>query len=789
MEANGHEHPSPARRGEPRRAKLQAELERGAARGAKPPSGSLSEAARPPRAARGDVSRRYSVAEKKALVAAYAEAESAGETMHDFAKRHVVSTASLCKWRKALRTQGELGLDPKPNPRNHTGPRRGQFSYTPEQRRAAVEAFEAAGQTIEDFARLWGVSRATLSVWVRTYRRDGPKALESIRRGRPPLAVAAHDATGGAPRVARRLAAPLRTLIARTRDRFEHFGLRKIRDYLRRFHGVKVSTGGVKSALLAEGRVAAQPRPKKRHRSPPAVRSFERAKPMQLWQTDITSFLIGAHKERAYLTVFLDDMSRFVVSFALHLQQRGELVIEALKDGIARFGKPREVLSDQGRQYFAWRGQSGFQQLLKREGIAHVVARSHHPQTVGKCERLWETIQVEFLARVTLTDLSDARVRLAHYFAHYNFFRPHQGIDGLVPADRFFGAQDVLRETLEKQLSRQELALAVEEPPRAPVFLFGQIGEEKVALHGERGRLVIQTEEGTRREMSLHDLGASAPPKATPAPTSAMPPPSAPPREATQPTLSGDSDRVVPESHRQGERDEPRDHAAGVAAAERRAESGTCDVADTAGDVDRSGRVERVGDDRAERDGDAAVVERSAEAAAPRREAGEVSTPAAAAAASAGAVDGGERARASAGAQGDVGDAGVLAGEDWEGRGGGAALRERAAGVAALAAGARGDGGGPAHPAADTSAADPAAGYGGRSGDAQAPDRAAAAGAQLGDAPGGALEGAAGASRERAAAGEGPRGDASADGASGQDGNAQPEGGAWPTGGNCGAGS
>jgi len=423
MEPEGHDHPTPASRGELRRAKPEAELERGGARGAKPPSGSWSGAARP---VRGDVSRRYSVAEKKALAAAYAVAAAAGETMAAFAARHGVSTASLCQWRKRLRAQGEDGLAPTPNRRNAAGPHRGAFSYTPEQRRAAVEAFDAAGQTIEDFARLWGVSRATLAKWVQTYRHGGPKALEAVRRGRPSGARSkSHRDDAGtepssdarnAPSVARRLAAPLRDLIARTRDRFAHFGLRKIRDYLHRFHGVKVSTGGVKSALVAEGRVAAQPREKKRRRAPPAVRSFERAKPMQLWQTDITSFVLGPHKERAYLTVFLDDMSRYVVSYALHLTQKAELVIEALKDGIARYGKPREVLSDQGRQYFSWRGQIEFQRLLKREGVQHVVARSHHPQTVGKCERLWATIQVEFLSRVALLDLNDARVRLRHYF-------------------------------------------------------------------------------------------------------------------------------------------------------------------------------------------------------------------------------------------------------------------------------------------------------------------------------------------------------------------------------------
>ena len=81
-------------------------------------------------------------------------------------------------------------------------------------------------------------------------------------------------------------------------------------------------------------------------------------------------------------------------------------------DGIERFGKPEEVLSDQGRQYFAWRGKSDFQRLLVREGIQHVVSRTHHPETLGKCERLWETVGVELWQRVQPQDLGEARERL-----------------------------------------------------------------------------------------------------------------------------------------------------------------------------------------------------------------------------------------------------------------------------------------------------------------------------------------------------------------------------------------
>jgi len=34
---------------------------------------------------------------------------------------------------------------------------------------------------------------------------------------------------------------------------------------------------------------------------------------------------------------------------------------------------------------------------------------------------------------------------------HYNHFRPHQGLKGMVPADRFFDVEDQIREELNRQ--------------------------------------------------------------------------------------------------------------------------------------------------------------------------------------------------------------------------------------------------------------------------------------------------------------------------------------------------
>ena len=89
---------------------------------------------------------------------------------------------------------------------------------------------------------------------------------------------------------------------------------------------------------------------------------------MQLWQTDITSLSLARHSQKVYLTVFMDDYSRYVVSWQLALQQTKEFVMETLLSGIQRFGKPEEVLTDQGRQYFSWRGKSDFRKLLNQAG-------------------------------------------------------------------------------------------------------------------------------------------------------------------------------------------------------------------------------------------------------------------------------------------------------------------------------------------------------------------------------------------------------------------------------------
>jgi len=80
------------------------------------------------------------------------------------------------------------------------------------------------------------------------------------------------------------------------------------------------------------------------------------------------------------------------VSYGLHTSQSAALVLEVLRAGLASYGAPQEVLTDNGTQYVTWRGKSAFSKELEARGIAHVVARPRHPQTLGKIERFWGTL-------------------------------------------------------------------------------------------------------------------------------------------------------------------------------------------------------------------------------------------------------------------------------------------------------------------------------------------------------------------------------------------------------------
>ncbi len=110
---------------------------------------------------------------------------------------------------------------------------------------------------------------------------------------------------------------------------------------------------------------------------------------------------------------------------------------------------------------------------LEKRGIRQIVARPQRPQTLGKIERFWGTLWRECLETSVFLDLEDARRRIGHFIDYYNFQRPHQGIDGLVPADRFFGAAPEVLRTLAGARGGQRLGAGPQRRAQAAVLRHG----------------------------------------------------------------------------------------------------------------------------------------------------------------------------------------------------------------------------------------------------------------------------------------------------------------------------
>jgi transposase InsO family protein len=239
------------------------------------------------------------------------------------------------------------------------------------------------------------------------------------------------------------------------------------------------------------------------HPHPDHVRHFERAQANQRWQTDRFTFVLKRPNRRVYLVAFLDDHSRFITGYGLHASQSAALVLEVLRAARTSFGTPQEILTDNGSQYVTWRGKSAFTKELEKRGIQQIVAAPRRPQTLGKIERFWGTLWRECLESAVFLDRGDARQRLGLFIDHYNFQRTHAGIDGLVPADRYFGAAAEVKQALAARVAANALTLARHGVPKPPWYLTGQVGGQPVSIHAEGERVIVTGPAGTRQEVAL----------------------------------------------------------------------------------------------------------------------------------------------------------------------------------------------------------------------------------------------------------------------------------------------
>jgi transposase InsO family protein len=362
--------------------------------------------------------------------------------------------------------------------------RKGRRQFRADERKRALEDL-AAGRPPHEVAAGLGCCCETLRLWKKAAEADGtmpvakqapsaatrkprkpiePTTPPPASNGGPPATVGDQAIVPAIP-ATQKVLAPVAALgasqlgaaeveaILRYKQKHPSMGPAQIRAQLKRFHGWRTAVRAIARVLTEHGY-------KLEHRgSRPegdeVPHRFEAPHRNALWQLDFAELFIGS--ERRQLLIIEDDFSRFIVGHRLVEQPTSEVAVEVLAEAIRRHGKPEAVYTDRGGAFLAWGEASSFGTFLERELIDHHVGHSYHPQGRGKVEAVIHSVRRELWETTHFDSVEAAEKGLAAFFREYNHRRAHMGIDGLTPADRFFGRWEEVREEVEARARHRPL--------------------------------------------------------------------------------------------------------------------------------------------------------------------------------------------------------------------------------------------------------------------------------------------------------------------------------------------
>jgi transposase InsO family protein len=203
-----------------------------------------------------------------------------------------------------------------------------------------------------------------------------------------------------------------------------------------------VSESTVYRILKAAGKI-----PRRREDPRPAAKEYS-DKPEKVhdqWQADFTDFFIPAWG-RYHDGGVLDDRSRFLLHHDLRAYEKAEDAIEVF-EGAVSFAKEthgyvaRRIVTDHGKCFEAGVTKT----YLTTEDIRSIFARSHHPQTLGKLERLHRTMKECVNLHVYDNPWQTARA-IDRFYRYYNYERYHEALGNVTPADVYFGRAEAILE-------------------------------------------------------------------------------------------------------------------------------------------------------------------------------------------------------------------------------------------------------------------------------------------------------------------------------------------------------
>ena len=164
--------------------------------------------------------------------------------------------------------------------------------------------------------------------------------------------------------------------------------------------------------------------PPKRRRNRKKYISWQRKHVNSLWQMDLSEKKI----EGRYCFAVMDDCSRYRVCVMGLKQTSTDIITNILDKLILKYGKPREILTDNGSVFGSTSKHSRFDRWCRRRDIKHIRTQVHNPTTQGKIERGFGSLAREI-------KYCNGDIELFRY--RHNHFRPHESLDMKNPSEVF----------------------------------------------------------------------------------------------------------------------------------------------------------------------------------------------------------------------------------------------------------------------------------------------------------------------------------------------------------------
>lgn len=323
-----------------------------------------------------------------------------------------------------------------------------------------AEKIKELGLSVKEGAKRFDIEPAVLYEYNKRRRRDRKEVALEVSDKKESSETGDSDAAKGVEESPVALPGDVAELIRAYRRENPRYGFKRIQDILKGKYLVIISRKQIRNILRAAGLLETCDSSFDREEEPSkGMRRFEAARPGEIWQMDV-AYLFIPRIPVLYLVVIIDDHSRFCVAAELCHDQRAQTLAGVLHEACIRHGIPQKLLTDQGSGFYSWsKEQTLFQEYLDDQKIEHIVAEPHSPQSQGKVERLIQTIRKDFLSQAKLISFEDAQVQIRSFRDSYNTDRPHQGIGGGRPVDRFYGVAGEV-EQAESQLAGRELDLS-----------------------------------------------------------------------------------------------------------------------------------------------------------------------------------------------------------------------------------------------------------------------------------------------------------------------------------------